>query len=174
MTHAARALQSHDLSGEVIKLWITYILFWPHKDMGGLSEWVISSMPGPPPRQHKHERRYTPSTHPLILTRLIWKEDYGAKMILGDLAGLKLADICITGEKKLRKTSPRKLLPTGDRTWARCVTGAHATACSTAVDSISSLLLFLDLWVRNFVPSVCMYLCMNACMYVNIENLDIR
>ena len=25
--HAARALQSHDLSGEGIKLWITYILF---------------------------------------------------------------------------------------------------------------------------------------------------
>ena len=35
MTHAARALQSHDLSGEEIKLWITYILFWPHKDMEG-------------------------------------------------------------------------------------------------------------------------------------------
>ena len=33
MTHATRALQSHDLSGEGIKLWITYILFWPHKDM---------------------------------------------------------------------------------------------------------------------------------------------
>ena len=28
MTQAARALQSHDLSGEGIKLWITYILFW--------------------------------------------------------------------------------------------------------------------------------------------------
>ena len=27
VTHAARALQSHDLSGEGIKLWITYILF---------------------------------------------------------------------------------------------------------------------------------------------------
>ena len=26
-THATRALQSHDLSGEGIKLWITYILF---------------------------------------------------------------------------------------------------------------------------------------------------
>ena len=33
MTHAARVLQSHDLSGEGIKLWITYILFSPHKDM---------------------------------------------------------------------------------------------------------------------------------------------
>ena len=27
VTHASRALQSNDLSGEGIKLWITYILF---------------------------------------------------------------------------------------------------------------------------------------------------
>ena len=27
VTHAARAFQSHDLSGEGINLWITYILF---------------------------------------------------------------------------------------------------------------------------------------------------
>ena len=38
---------------------MTYILFWPHKDMEGLPGWVISPMPGPPPRQHKHERQYT-------------------------------------------------------------------------------------------------------------------
>ena len=49
MTYAARALQSHDLLGEGIKLWITYILFWPHKDMEGLPGWVISPVPGPPP-----------------------------------------------------------------------------------------------------------------------------
>ena len=36
VTHAARALQSHDLSGEGIKPWITDILFLPHKDMEGL------------------------------------------------------------------------------------------------------------------------------------------
>ena len=59
VTHAARALQSHDLWREGIKLWITDILFLPHKDMEGLSGWVISPMPGPPPRQHKHERQYT-------------------------------------------------------------------------------------------------------------------
>ena len=32
------------------------------------------------------------------------------------------------------KTSPRKLVPTGYRTRARCMTGAYATACSKAVD----------------------------------------
>ena len=35
MTHAARALQSHDLSGERIKLWITYILFLTTQGHGG-------------------------------------------------------------------------------------------------------------------------------------------
>ena len=37
--------------------------------------------------------------------------------------------------KNPEKTSPRKLARTGDQTRARCVTGAHATACSTAVDA---------------------------------------
>ena len=37
MTHAARALQSHDLSGEGIKLWITYILFLTTQGHGGPS-----------------------------------------------------------------------------------------------------------------------------------------
>ena len=97
MTHAARALQSHDLSGEGIKLWITDI-FWPHKDMEGLPRWVISPMLGPPPRQHKHERQYTPSIHPFIPTRRIWNDDYGGQMLFEDLVGLKFPDICLTGE----------------------------------------------------------------------------
>ena len=36
--------------------------------------------------------------------------------------------------KTPKKTSPRKPVPTGDRTRARSVTSAHATTCSTAVD----------------------------------------
>ena len=36
--------------------------------------------------------------------------------------------------KTPKETSPRKLLSTGDWTRACCVTGRHATACSTAVD----------------------------------------
>ena len=35
--------------------------------------------------------------------------------------------------KNPEKTSPRKIVPTGDRPRARCVTSAHATTCSTAV-----------------------------------------
>ena len=73
----------------------------------------------------------------------IHSNDYDGQMIFGDLVGLKLSDICFTSEKhprkpygwwKPEKTSSRNLVPTGDRTRARCVTGKHATACSTAVN----------------------------------------
>ena len=90
-------------------------------------------MSGQPPRQHKHERRYTLSTHPDIPIRRIWNDDYDGQMIFGDLVGLKLPDV-LQVKKNPEKTSPGKLVPTGDRTRARCVTGAHATACSSAVD----------------------------------------
>ena len=64
-------------------------------------------------------------------------DDNDGQMIFGDLGGLKLPDICLTGEEKPEKTSPRKLVPTGDRTRARCVTGAHATAWPTGRTSSS-------------------------------------
>ena len=58
-------------------------------------------------------------------------------MIFRYRVGLKFPDISLTGKEKFReKTSPRKLVATGDRSRVRCVTGAHATACSTAVDII--------------------------------------
>ena len=136
VTHAARALLSHDLSGEGIKLWITDILLWAHKDIEGLPGWVISPMPGPPPREHKHVRRYTPSTHRFILTRRIWNDDYGGQMIFRDLVGLKFPEFVLQMRKNPEKTSPWKPVPTGDRTRARCVTSAHATTCSTPVDGL--------------------------------------
>ena len=111
VTHATRVLQSHYLSGEGIKLWITYILFWPHKDMEGLPGWVISSMPEPPPRQHKQERQYTPSTHSVKPTRRIWNDDYDGQMIFGNLGGLKLPDIRLTGEEKPRKNLTQETCP---------------------------------------------------------------
>ena len=111
VTHAARALQSHGLSGEGIKLWITYILFWPHKDMEGVPGRVISSMPGPPPGQHKHERRYTPGTHSFIPTKRIWNDDYWGQMIFGDLVGLKFPDIRLTGDEKPRKYLTQETCP---------------------------------------------------------------
>ena len=52
-------------------------------------------------------------------------DDNDSQMIFGDLGGLKLPNIFLIGEENPKKTSPRKLVPTGDRTQARCMTGAH-------------------------------------------------
>ena len=71
-------------------------------------------------------------------------DDNDGQMIFEGLGGLKLPDICLTIEEKTRKTSPRKLVPTGDRTRARCVTGAHATAWPTAVDKSVHIACTLD------------------------------
>ena len=38
------------------------------------------------------------------------------------------------GKTPKKKISPRKLVPTGDQTQAHCMTGVHATACSTVID----------------------------------------
>ena len=77
-------------------------------------------------------------------------DDNDGQMIFGDLGGLKLPDICLTGEKKPEKTSPRKPAPTGDRTRARCVPGAHAVAGPTAVDKIN--IMFLPAHVKLSFP----------------------
>ena len=60
-------------------------------------------------------------------------DDYDGQMMFGDIVGLELPDIRLTGEENPEKTSPRKLVPTGNRTQARCMASAHATTCSTAV-----------------------------------------
>ena len=79
--------------------------------MEDLPGWVISPMPGPPPRQHKHERQYTPSTYSVIPTRRIWNDDYDGQMILGELGGLKFPDICLTDEEKPRKNLTQETYP---------------------------------------------------------------
>ena len=109
--------------------------------MEGLPGWGISSMPWPLPRQHKYERRYTPSTHTFTLTRRIWKNDYDGQIIFEDLVGLQLPDSCLTGEQKPRKNTPRKLVPTSNWARVRCVTVQHATACSTVVDVLWNTIL---------------------------------
>ena len=62
-------------------------------------------------------------------------DDNDGQMIFGDLGGLKLPDICTRGEEKPRKKPHPENVPTGDRTRARCVAGAHATSWPTAVDA---------------------------------------
>ena len=41
-------------------------------------------------------------------------DDNDGRMIFRDPGGLKLPDICLTGEGNPEKTSSRKLVPTGD------------------------------------------------------------
>ena len=79
-------------------------------------------------------------------------DDNDDQMIFGDLGGLKLPDICLTGEEKPRKTSPRKLVPTGNRTRARCVTSAHATTSDACRGSNSLWTRTLDRYTRAGLP----------------------
>ena len=93
VTHATRALQNQDLSGKGINFGShTYI--FDHT-----RTW------------HEHETRYTPFTHPFILTRSIWKDDYDGQMIFGDLLGLKLPDIYLTGEENPPKNLTQETCP---------------------------------------------------------------
>ena len=71
--------------------------------------------------------------------------DNDGRMIFGDLGGLKLPEICLTGEENPEKTSPRKLVLNRDRTQARCMTGMHATTWSTIVDPYYIILI----WCRT-------------------------
>ena len=72
-------------------------------------------------------------------------DDNDGQMIFGDLVCLKLPDIRLTGEDKPRKTSPRKHVPTGDQTRARCVTSAHATTRVLTHSELSDLVRDLSL-----------------------------
>ena len=68
-------------------------------------------MTGAPPRQHKHERQFTPSIHSVIPTRRIRNDDYDGQMIIGELGGVKFPDIYLTGEKKPRKNLTQETCP---------------------------------------------------------------
>ena len=78
-------------------------------------------------------------------------DDYDGQMMFGDLVGLKFPDFRLSGEEKPRKTSPRKLVPTGDRTRARSVTSAYATTCSTAVGVTYCCLFSVSVIIVNIV-----------------------
>ena len=65
--------------------------------------------------------------------------------------GLKFLVICFISEDKSRKNSSRKPVPAGDRTRAHCVTDAHGTASSTAVEYYYYLLLLLFLLLLSLL-----------------------
>ena len=64
-----------------------------------------------------------------------------AKGYSGTLGGLKLPDICLTGEEKPRINLTQETCPDRDRNRDRCVTGAHAASWPSAVDvTVSNML----------------------------------
>ena len=113
MTLATRALQSHDLSGEGINSGShTYFYFDHTKDMEGLPGSGLSSMPGPPPRQHGHERRTIHTIHAAIhFNKANMKEWLWRLNDIRGSCGLKLPDICLTGEETPRKNLTHETCP---------------------------------------------------------------
>ena len=108
VTHATRALQSKTCKGRELTLDHIHNIFTTqgHGEPLRMREQFNDGT------SSEHERRYTPSTHPLILTRRIWEDNYyDGQMIFGNLVGLKLPDICLKGEENPEITSPRKLVP---------------------------------------------------------------
>ena len=101
---------------------------------GGLPGWVISSMPGPPPKTAQTWKTIHTRHTLFIPTSRIWNGDNGGQMIFGDLGGLKFPDICLAGEKKPRKNLTQETCPDRGSNPARCVTSAHVIAWATAVD----------------------------------------
>ena len=75
----------------------------------------------------------------------VMNDNNDGQMIFGNLGGLKLPTFVLQVRKNLEKTSPRKLVPTGDQTWVRCVTGAYATAWPTELNN--SLYTFLKIHI---------------------------
>ena len=63
------------------------------------------------------------------------------QMTFGDLGDLKLPDIRLTGEEEPRKNLTQQTCPDRDRTRARCMRGAHATAWPIAVNMTKGKLL---------------------------------
>ena len=69
-------------------------------------------------------------------------DDNDGQMIFGDLGGLKLPDICLTGEPR-KKPHPGNLFRPGSNP------GPHATACPTAVDNTTGNIIIV-LYVLTF------------------------
>ena len=118
MTQARRALQSHDLSGEGINS--RSYTFLTTQEHGG------------PPRM-----TYQLNVGATSETTQTWKTIHtNHAPIHSNKADIKgwlwrpndIRDIVLQVRKNPERTSPRKLVPSGDRNRARCVTGAHATA----------------------------------------------
>ena len=126
MTHASRTLQSHDLSGERIKLWITYILFdhtrtWKASPV----EWSAQC------RGHLQDSTNMKDNTHQAHTQASQQGKYGMMIMMvkwypETLGGLQIPDICLTGEEKPpKKPHPGNLsrpgIEPGPAAWQACM-----------------------------------------------------
>ena len=95
VTLATRALQSHDLSEEGIKLWIMDTYFFDHTRTWRASpdEWSAQSRGHLRDSTNMKDNTHQAHTH----------SSQQGQMLFGDLGGLKFPNICLSGEEKPRK-----------------------------------------------------------------------
>ena len=134
MTHASRALQSHDLSGEGINSGSHTYSFFDHT-----RTWRASLDEGSAQcRGHlRDDKNIKDDTHHSLIHSNKANMKGWLRLpidIRGTIGPKVFWHLSYRWRKPPQKTSPRKLILSGDRTLARYVTGAHVTACSTAVD----------------------------------------
>ena len=121
VTHASRALLSHDLSIEGINCG-TCIYFMTTQGHGGLHRWVISSMSGPPPRQREHRRPHTSFTLTFILTRRIWEGWSWWPNDIRGFVGPKVSRQCLRDEGKSNPGNlSRQGIEPGVAAWQTCM-----------------------------------------------------
>ena len=98
VTHAARAVQNHDLSGRELNCGSqTYFVGHTRTWRASPDEWSARCLGHL--RDSTNMKKNTPSTHSFIPTRRIWNDDDGRQMTFGDLVGLTFPDICLTSEE---------------------------------------------------------------------------
>ena len=125
-------LQSHDRSGEGIDFGShrpTYFFDHTRTWRASPDEWPAQC------RDHLRKTRTLKATHTVHSHIHFNKADIIrmimiAKWYSGNHGGLKLPDICLKGEEKTRKNHIQEICPARGSN-----PGAHATACSTAMDA---------------------------------------
>ena len=135
MTHATRALKSHDLLREEINFGSHTYFFdhtrtwrvspdeWSAKCRGHL--WDNTNIKDDTRHSHTHTHIHSNKADMILMIMM-------AKWYSRSHGGKKLPDICLTGEETPRKNLTQETCP--DRGLNPGVTGVHATACSTAVE----------------------------------------
>ena len=113
-------------------------------------------MPGPPPRQHKHERRDIIHAHNHSNKAKMKEWLWPPNDIRGPCGPKASWHLSYRWEKTPKKHT-QETCPVRDSNPARCVTGAHSTACSTAVDQRVCKLLKIKTF-NNYLYFICIFL----------------